>query len=391
MRLLTRSAPRHALLVNLCALCMLCGGCQQDPSPTSSTPISARAPLPITADASRPSAPPSAAPGDRPASFADLVERVRPAVVNIYMTNAGVTRKGRQQYKPYGDDQDKYGLPDDRLLESLGSGFIISSDGYILTNNHVSEGASFIKVRLFDGREFEARPIGADPKTDISLIKIDAPPDLPVLALGDSEVIRVGDWVVAIGNPLGLASTVTAGIISARGRKDVPLGGEISFMDFIQTDASINPGNSGGPLIDMNGDVIGINTAVSRQGQGIGFAIPINMAKDILDQLKTTGRVVRSWVGVYIDELPRDRALAYGLAPGAAVIDRVSIGGPAHQAGLKSGDVVLKFNGKEVKKHDELRWMVSTTGAGVEVSIDILRDGQPMTFQLTTEEQRQQP
>jgi serine protease Do len=392
---------RRALALVASTLLALCGplACQLDPPPAppptptiSATPATPATPTPAPAPPTpRPAQAPPTPSGDRPASFADLVEQTRPAVVNIYMTNAGVTRKGRRQYKPYGDDQDKYGLPDDRLLESLGSGFIISTDGYIFTNNHVSEGASFIKVRLFDGREFEARPVGADPKTDIALIKIESPVDLPVLPLGDSDQIRVGDWVVAIGNPLGLASTVTAGIISARGRKDVPLGGEISFMDFIQTDASINPGNSGGPLIDMRGDVIGINTAVSRQGQGIGFAIPINMAKDILDQLKVTGRVVRSWVGVYIDELPRDRALQYGLSPGAAVIDRVTIGSPAHQAGVKSGDIVLKYNGKPVKDHTELRWMVGTTGAQVQITMDILRDGQPMTITMTTEEQQSQP
>jgi len=316
-----------------------------------------------------------------------LVDEVRPSVVNIYTTNAGVNARGRQKYRPF-DDFDQYGLPPDRLLESLGSGFLISDDGYILTNNHVIEGASFIKVRLYDEREFQADIIGTDPKTDLALIKIEAAANLKALPLGDSTQLRVGDWVVAIGNPLGLSSTVTAGIVSARGRRDVPLGGEITYMDFIQTDASINPGNSGGPLIDVQGRVIGINTAISRQGQGIGFAIPINMAKDILHQLQTTGRVVRSWIGAYIDEVPADVAKRNKITPGSgAMIDRVVIGGPAHQAGLKSGDVVTRFGTHDIKKSHDLRWLASTIGVGETVEIQVLRDGTTMTFKMTTKEQ----
>lgn len=365
------------------------------PSPEAEEAPQPESPPPLAPDGSlafqgqrpdgAPSAPSAVFQDGRPQTFADLVERVMPAVVNIYTTNTGATQSGRNRIFPL-DDPDRFGIPDE-AMQSLGSGFLISDDGYILTNNHVVEGASLIKVRLNDEREFKAELVGTDPKTDIALIKIDTAPNLVPLQLGDSSTSRVGSWVVAIGNPLGLSGTVTSGIISARGRTDVPLGNKISYKDFIQTDASINPGNSGGALINLRGEVIGINTAISRKGQGIGFAIPINMAKDILPQLMTSGRVVRSWIGLFPKQVPLDIAEKYHITPGsAAMIDRVVVGGPAHQAGLAADDVVLSFDGTQVEKFNDLKWLASTAGVGKSVTVEVIRGGNRMTFTLVTEE-----
>ena len=293
-------------------------------------------------------APPSAAPAPTPLfpSFADVVEKVRPSVINIYTrtrvrTNRYLVTPGHRL------------VPEERQRESLGSGFIIGADGYALTNFHVIDGANQIEIRLLDERRFKAHVIGVDKKTDIALIKIDGAKKLPALEFADSEALRVGEWVIAIGNPVGLTSTVTAGIASAIGRRDLPIGGDLRYQDFIQTDASINPGNSGGPLIDVRGRVVGINSAVHSSAQGIGFAIPINIAKQLLPRLKKGGQVQRAWLGIYVDDIPKALRPEIGLPPsGGALVREIIHGGPAHQAKLKPGDVILEAGGEKIESAD---------------------------------------
>jgi serine protease Do len=301
-----------------------------------------------------------------PATFADLVETVRPAVVNIFTSQ--VRRTGRMSYHPsvYG----MYGVPETRVERSLGSGFIIDERGHILTNTHVIADATEIRVQLADATELPATVVGVDAATDIAIIRIQPFDGMSVLPLGDSEAVRVGDWLLAVGNPFGLASTVTAGILSARGRRDVPLGRGVRYVDFLQTDVSINPGNSGGPLVNMAGQAIGINTAINREGQGIGFAIPINMARDLLPALVETGRVSRSWLGVFVDRLTPELASSYGLAStdGALVRDVVQ-GGPAAIGGIAPGDVILRIGERPVMSSDELAWLASTAGVGQSVGV----------------------
>lgn len=329
-----------------------------------------------------------------PQSFADLVEKVKPAVVNI-STEKTVRIPGSPFRHFFGDEpfRDFFkwffeDIPDRELKQqSLGSGFIIDKDGYIITNNHVVEGADEIRVKLADGREFKARVVGRDPKTDLALIKITTLfKDLPVLTLGDSDKIRVGDWVLAIGNPFGLEHTVTQGIISATGR----VIGAGPYDNFLQTDAPINPGNSGGPLINLNGEVIGINTAIIATGQGIGFAIPSNLAKNVISQLKEKGKVIRGWLGVSVQSITPEIAASLGLKneSGALVTDVVS-GSPADLAGIKRGDVIVSFNGKEIKKMLDLPRLVAETPAGKRVEIKIIRDGKENILSATISEQKE--
>jgi serine protease Do len=263
------------------------------------------------------------------------------------------------------------------VQEGMGSGVIVSADGYILTNNHVVKGADKVRVRLIDKRTFEAKVIGTDPKTDIALIKIDAK-DLPVAKLGDSDKLQVGEMVLAIGSPLNpnLDHTVTSGIVSAKGRSNMGLA---DYEDFIQTDAAINPGNSGGALVNLDGEVVGINSAIATQSggfQGIGFAVPINMAKEIMEQLKTNGKVVRGYLGAYIQDLTPTMAEAMNLSvkEGALIAD-VMKNGPAEKAGIKAGDVVIAFNGKKIRNSTQLRNWVASTKPGTEVTLKVLRDG----------------
>ena len=271
--------------------------------------------------------------------------------------------------------------------KSLGSGFIISSDGYIFTNNHVVEQADKILVKLSDGKEYEAKIIGKDAKTDIALIKIKPTDSLPVAETGDSDKLRVGDWVMAIGNPFGLEQTVTAGIVSAKGR----VIGAGPYDNFIQTDASINPGNSGGPLFNMEGKVIGINTAIVAQGQGIGFAIPISMAKTILPDLKAKGKVTRGWLGISVQDITEDIAKNMKLKDrSGALISDVFKGDPADKAGLKSGDIVTEINGKKVKDTHELLMMIAAFRVGETIKIKILRDGQEKEVSLAVAERKEQ-
>jgi len=256
--------------------------------------------------------------------------------------------------------------------KSLGSGFILDRDGYVVTNNHVVENADEIKVKLANGQEFEAKVIGRDPKTDLALIKIKASSDLQPLKMGNSDEMKVGSWVVAIGSPFGLEQTVTAGIISAKGR----IIGSGPYDNFIQTDASINPGNSGGPLINMKGEVIGINTAIVASGQGIGFAIPINTARDVLPQLKDKGKVTRGWLGVSIQEVTPELAKSFGLkAKKGALVAEVIKDGPADKAGIEHGDVIVEFGGKEIGESKDLPRIVAATPVGKTVSVKIWKGG----------------
>jgi len=327
-----------------------------------------------------------------PASFSDLAERVKPAVVNI---STSKTYKGRGGFgapfggSPFGDDFfDRFfgDMPRREFKQrSLGSGFIISNDGYIFTNNHVVEQADKILVKISDGKEYEAKVIGTDSNTDIALIKIKPDNSLPVAEIGDSEKVRVGEWVIAIGNPFGLEATVTAGIVSAKGR----VIGAGPYDNFIQTDASINPGNSGGPLFNMEGKVIGINTAIVAHGQGIGFAIPINMAKSILADLKTKGKVTRGWLGISVQDISDDIAknLNHKNKSGALVSD-VFKGDPADKAGIKVGDIITSINGKPIKNTHDLLLTIASLQVGQKMNIAAIRDGKEMTFQVTVAERK---
>jgi serine protease Do len=333
--------------------------------------------------------------GLAPNNFVELAKRVNPGVVNISTTKV-VKGGGRifRNFSPPSRERDPFRdffgedffdrffgemLQKDYVQRSLGSGFIIDREGYIITNNHVIEGASEIRVRLSTERDFEAEVVGRDSKTDLALIKIKSSQDLPVEELGDSAKLEIGEWVMAIGNPFGLSHTVTVGIVSAKGR----VIGSGPYDDFIQTDASINPGNSGGPLFNMNGEVVGINTAIVASGQGIGFAIPINAAKEIIPQLKKKGKVTRGGIGVYVQKLTPDLAKSFGLEKnkGALVADVIP-GSPADTAGIRRGDVIVKFNGKEIDEMNELPRIVASTPVGKEVEIGILREGKPLTLKL---------
>ncbi len=326
-------------------------------------------------------------------SLAGLVNQAKPSIVNISTTtvvrgpgNQGpFMGPGNNPFKDFfGDDFfDKFfGNSPRREFKqrSLGSGFVIDKEGHILTNNHVVEKASAIKVKLSDDeKEYDATIIGRDPKTDIALIKINVKQPLAVAVFGDSDALQVGDWVMAIGNPFGLEHTVTAGIVSAKGR----VIGAGPYDDFIQTDASINPGNSGGPLLNLKGEVVGINTAIVSGGQGIGFAIPINVAKDMLAQLKSKGKVARGWLGVVIQKVTPDIAKSFGLkgSEGALVAD-VMEQGPADKAGIKRGDVITSFNGKKIKDNEALPRLVGSTEIGKKVKIGFVRDKKTMETEV---------
>ena len=337
-----------------------------------------------------------------PASFADLAKKINPSVVNISTTKIFKTKGFRHPFMGendpfrffFGDEFFKkfFGnkMPREFKQRSLGSGFIIDPEGYILTNNHVVSKADKIVVKLEDGKEYKAKIIGTDPKTDVALIKIKAKKPLKAVTLGDSDKIHVGDWVIAIGNPFGLSHTVTAGIISATGR----VIGSGPYDDFIQTDASINPGNSGGPLIAMDGTVIGINTAIVASGQGIGFAIPINMAKRIVPQLKKTGHVVRGWLGVYIQDITPELAKKFGLKDDqkGVLVSKVFSDSPAEKGGIKQGDVIVKFDGKTVRSSHELALIVSQTKVGKKVDVEIVRDGKTVikTVKVGTRKEKEE-
>lgn len=316
--------------------------------------------------------------------FAELAERQGQVVVNISTTQT-IRNRGPQalpfdendpmaelfrRFMPHGVP----GMPRESENRSLGSGFVISPDGYILTNAHVVDGADEVTVRLNDKREYRARIIGADKRTDVALIKIEAS-GLPVARLGDPSRLRVGEWVAAIGSPFGFENSITAGIVSAKGRS-LP---QENYVPFIQTDVAINPGNSGGPLFNMNGEVVGINSQIySRSGgyMGLSFAIPIDVAMDIQNQLRASGKVSRGRMGVVIQEVTKELAESFGLdKPLGAIINSVEPGGPAALAGLEPGDVVLRFDGKSIATSADLPRIVATTRPGSRVNVQIWRKG----------------
>ena len=349
---------------------------EEEPAQAAATPTPAAAPKPQGALSSLP-------------DFTDLAEKLSPAVVNISTTSQGETPQmgGPGPFgkgDPKGGDPHEFMEPFERFFgpmpkhpfkqRSLGSGFIINRDGYILTNNHVIENADEIIVKLENEKEYKAKVIGHDAKTDIAVIKIEDAPDLTPALLGNSDQLRVGEWVMSIGNPFGLEHSVTAGIVSAKGR----FIGQGSYDQFIQTDAAINPGNSGGPLINLKGEVVGINTAIfSRSGGniGIGFATPINVAKDLLPELEEKGKVTRGWLGVMIQKVTPEIAESLNLNEqrGALVAD-VMKDGPSAEAGVKVGDVIVEFDGHAVKDSTELPLLVARTPIGKTVKLKVMRD-----------------
>jgi len=324
-----------------------------------------------------------------PETFADLAAKVTPAVVNISSTQQ--VSGGDAQDLPF---QFPPGSPFEQFFHNfknhkggsvtaLGSGFIIDPAGYIVTNNHVIDGSTDIQVTLSDGKDLSAKLIGTDKKTDLALLKVDASKPLPFVSFGNSDAARVGDWVLAVGNPFGLGGTVTTGIISARSR-DLHDG---PFDDFLQIDASINRGNSGGPTFNLAGDVIGINTAIASPNGGsvgIGFAIPSNLAKPVIDQLRKNGRVDRGWIGVEIQPVTPEIASSLGLGdPTGSLVASVQPGGPAAAAGVQQGDVILTFDGQTVHETRELPRIVADTSAGKQVEVTVWRDDQRKALSLT--------
>ena len=339
-----------------------------------------------------------------PETFADLAQKASPAVVNISTEKTVKTDKSTGRMReffgpgpsPFGPDDpfkdffEKFfgEMPKSFKHRSLGSGFIIDAEGHIITNNHVVEGSDKIKVKLVGGKEYQATIKGRDPKTDLALIQITDPPkDLPFLVLGDSEAIRVGDWVLAVGNPFGLSHTVTQGIISAKGR----VIGAGPYDNFLQTDASINPGNSGGPLLNLKGEVVGINTAILASGQGIGFATPSNLAKTVIPQLMTKGKVVRGMIGVQVQVVTPDLAKSFGMPePIGALVAEVNPGTPAEKAGLHREDIITEFNGHLIHEMNELPRLVAETAPGTAVTLKVLRQGKEKTFNLTVTELKEE-
>jgi serine protease Do len=370
---------------------------------------SAPAPAPAIAAPAAPLADPSAAVVSGVPDFATLAERLSPVVVNISTRSArkesdtprfrGPGQPGPQW--PFGDgDPRDFTEPFERFFgpgphrqppqqqpqRSLGSGFVIDGEGYILTNNHVVENADEVIVRLDNEQEHKATVVGKDPKTDLALLKLDGVSGLTAVPLGDSDKLRVGEWVMAIGNPFGLDHSVTSGIVSAKGR----FIGAGNYDDYIQTDAAINPGNSGGPLINLKGEVVGINSAIfSRTGGniGIGFAIPVNLAKELVPQLREKGKVTRGWLGVLIQKVTPEIAESLGLeqARGALVADVVA-NGPAAAAGVKVGDVITEFDGHTVNESNELPMLVARTPLGKEVQLKVMRDKEPQDLSVTIAE-----
>jgi len=332
-----------------------------------------------------------------PMNFTDLAQKAKPGVVNIRTVKIvkGGGRVFRHFFgKPFGDNDPfkdflepfKGQDPQKEFKQrSLGSGFIIDRKGYIVTNNHVVENADEIKVKLANEKEFDAKIVGRDPKTDLALIKIAASSDLVPLKLGDSDALKVGTWVVAIGSPFGLEQTVTAGIVSAKGR----ILGSGPYDDFIQTDASINPGNSGGPLINMKGEVVGINTAIIASGQGIGFAIPINLADGIIAQLKASGEVTRGWLGVAIQDLTPELAEYYKVKDKKGVlITHVFQGDPAEKGGIKAKDIIIKIDGKPVSTARELSGTIAGIAVGKKTAILLIRNGKEKTVYIKMAKRR---
>ncbi len=338
-----------------------------------------------------------------PSDFSGLAEKVRPGVVNIRTVKT--LKEGGPVFRHFFGGPGGPGGPGGRspfggrdpfreffgpFLEqdpqrefkqrSLGSGFILDRDGYIVTNNHVIEGADQIKVRLSNDQEYDAKVVGRDENTDLALIQIENVKDLAPLPLGDAEALKVGTWVVAVGSPFGLEQTVTAGIVSAKGR----IIGSGPYDDFIQTDASINPGNSGGPLVNLKGEVVGINTAIIASGQGIGFAIPINMAREIVAQLKESGQVTRGWLGVGIQNLTPELAEYYKIKETRGVlVVKVYEGDPAARAGIQVNDIIVAINGQPLETSHELSRRIAALPVGEKARVELIRQGQRRTVEVT--------
>ena len=324
---------------------------------------------------------------DAPASFADLAERLMPSVVNISTTTTVTTRSNPFPFQfppgsPFEDMFKDFGTPQERKTSALGSGFIISEDGIVVTNNHVIEGAEDVYVRVNGDQEFKAKILGADPGMDLAVLKMESDQKFIPVKFGDSDKARIGDWVLAIGNPFGLGGTVTAGIISARNRSI----GLSRYEDFIQTDASINQGNSGGPLFNMDGDVVGINTAILGQSGsiGIGFSIPSNSAKRVINQLIEFGETKRGWLGVRIQTVTKEIAEVEKLdKPRGALVASVAEGSPSDKGGIKPGDIILEFDGKPIKEMGELPKIVAQTDVGKNVDVKIWRNKREITKVIT--------
>jgi serine protease Do len=332
-------------------------------------------------------------------SLAPMVKIAQPAVVNIFTVKVVRSRGGPSfpgrpnipgpQGGPFNSPEEEFfnnffGFPQAPPREykerALGSGFIFDAQGYVITNNHVVDGADDIKVKLDDGQEIPAAVIGKDPKTDIAVLKLSKEGTYPYISFGDSDKVEIGDWLVAIGNPYGLEHTVTAGILSARGRAI----GAGPYDDFLQTDASINPGNSGGPLLNLQGQVVGINTMIVAGGNGIGFAIPSSLATKIVDKLRTVGRVDRGWLGVYIQEVTPELAQGFGLdSPRGALVGTIQPDTPAEAAGFQHGDVVLTFDGKPIKQYQELSSFVADTEVGKVCQVVVWRDRKEKVLSVT--------
>ena len=377
---------KRSLLINLLLLCAILAL-----GTGALAPGSCLAQQPITSD-----------------TFTTLAQKTAGAVVNI-STEKVVKNTAREFFgqmpqgpggqglpSPFGPEDpfreffEKFfgEMPKTFKTRSLGSGFIMDPKGYIITNNHVVEGADKITVRLIGGKEFKASIKGRDPKTDLALIQItNPPPDLPNLKLGDSDAVRVGDWVMAVGNPFGLSHTVTQGIISAKGR----VIGAGPYDNFLQTDASINPGNSGGPLLNLNGEVVGINAAILASGQGIGFAIPSNMAKSVIPQLLEKGKVTRGMIGVLVQNVTPELAKSFGLSePKGALVAEVNPDSPAEKAGIQRGDIIIEFNGHPIHEMNELPRLVADTPPGTKAHLKVLREGKEKDFTLTVTELKEE-
>ncbi|MEW6201497.1 MAG: trypsin-like peptidase domain-containing protein, partial [bacterium] len=330
-----------------------------------------RAELPVGLSAGTSTASPEAIPG----SFVELSEKVKPSVVNI-----STTKTIEHPRTPFGNEDTFPGFPDDDFFkpffpqgpmktQSLGSGFVIDERGYIATNAHVVIQADEIQVNLLDGGTYKGKVIGTDTKTDLAVIKIEADKKLPVLKFSDSDELKVGEWVMAVGNPFGLAHTVTAGIISAKDRQI----GQGPYDDFIQTDASINPGNSGGPLVNLRGEVVGVNTAINPAGQGIGFAVPANIGRHVFNELIEHGKVTRGWLGIGIQKLTEELAEQLGVKDKkGVVVSGLLEDSPAGKAGVRQGDVIVEFDGKKVETMQQLQQFVAVTPVGDKVEVVVI-------------------
>ena len=326
-------------------------------------------------------------------AFEHVAASIRPSVVTINSAKRVQNRQGPMGEMPYrdffGDDwyQRFFGPGRDFEARGLGTGVIVSADGTILTNNHVVDGAVEVTVRLADETKYIAKVVGTDPKTDLAVLRIEAK-NLQPARLGDSDALKIGEWVLAAGNPFGLTASISAGIVSAKGRNEV---GIADYADFIQTDATINPGNSGGPLVNLRGEVVGINTAIYTQtggSQGIGFAIPMNMAKSIMTSLIQEGRVVRGWLGVQIQNLDEDLAQSFRFeGTDGVLVSQVMPRTPAAQAGMKEEDIITRFGGKKVSSVTELRTLVAATRPGTSAEVEVWRDGRSKTLRVKVDEQ----